>query len=58
MSKLLGTTHTLCGRTKYVYRCDLCKEPTERFNKTSQRVLCFNCKKLQHKIKYQRSVMA
>ena len=58
MSRLLGNTHSMCGKIKYIYSCDICKEPTYRFNQTSQRVLCFNCKKLQHKIKYQmREVM-
>lgn len=53
MSKIIGTTHTFSGRRIYIYQCDICKAPTERSLKVSQRVLCFNCKKLQHKIKYQ-----
>lgn len=58
MSRFLGTTYSDFGKLKYVYQCERCKEPTERYRLTSQRVICFECKKLEHKIKYQRSVTA
>lgn len=58
MSRFLGTSYTDCGKIKYVYQCERCKEPTERFRMTNQRVLCFECKKQEQKIKKLRSVIA
>lgn len=56
MSKLLGCDYTLNGKPFYIYRCDICKGTTTRFRKINSRVICFDCKKAEHKIKYQRSV--
>lgn len=54
MSKILGIDYTFSGKPIFVFQCDRCKGITTRFKKINSRVICFECKKAEHKIKYQR----